>query len=114
MSSPSFYYPRDFRKHVDNGIQVTTENQRLLLHNYSNTSFNKFLKDYGKNFTYKVKGQGLLYVIIGDGSYLSIPCWYKPSITVTIISPGEAVSSNKDIWSAHTILYHHFCGIGEV
>ena len=33
---------------------------------------------------------------------------------VTVISPGEAVSSNKDTWSAHTIYSHHFRGTGEV
>ena len=33
---------------------------------------------------------------------------------VTVISPGELVSSKKDIWKAHTIFSHHFKGSGEV
>ena len=68
----------------------------------------------GKQTTYKVEGKGYLFISRGDGSNISVPCWYKPSITAKFISPGEAVSANKNLWKAHTIFSHHFKGSGEV
>ena len=99
---------------VDNGSQVTTTNHRFLLHNYEKILFNKFHQDTGKRITYKVEGKGFLFVPRGDGSYISIPCWYTPSMPVIVTSPVELVSAKKDVWKAHTIFLHHFKGSGEV
>ena len=82
---------------VDNGSQVTTANHKFLLHNYEKISFHKFLRDAGKRITYKVEGKGYLFVPRGDGSYMSIQCWYTPSMPVTVISTVEEVSSKKDL-----------------
>ena len=35
-------------------------------------------------------------------------------MTVTVISPGDAVSAKKNLWKSHTIFSHHFKGSGEV
>ena len=95
---------------VDNGSQVTTTNHKFLLHNYEKISFYKVFQDAGKKSTYKVKGKGYLFLSREDVSYISVPCWYTPSMPVKFTSPGEEVSANKELWKAHTIFSHHFKG----
>ena len=73
IAPSSHGYMKEKQALVDNGIQVTTNNHKFLLQNYSEITFNKFICDAGKKVAYKVDGQGYLYVPRGNGSYIYIP-----------------------------------------
>ena len=107
-------FPREHRSLVDNGSQATTTNKCFLLHNYTSINNQRFLRDAGGKITYNVEGKGTLMVPRGDGSFMSIKCWYTPTLTVTVISPGEHVKQKPTKISSHTIFSHEFKGSGEV
>ena len=95
MDTPISHDTKSYRALVDSGSQVTTTNHKLLLHGYKKISFHKYLQYAGKRITYNVEVKGYLFVPRGDGSCISIPCWYKPSMPVTVISLGEEVYTKK-------------------
>ena len=82
----------------DNGSDATTTCHRHILHDYKPINFKKSLTDAGKN-VHECIGEGFIKIPTDNNGFKMIRSWHTPSMPVTILSPGDIVKYESNIFS---------------
>lgn len=112
LASPDLHLSR--RGHLDGGAQASTTHRKDLLWDYVDLSpTNPYLLHVADSHPHQPKGRGFLRVPVasksGDPSapiqYLSVECFYTPTMPTTIISP-TAMSKAEQCAGYSSLLLH--------
>ncbi len=87
----------------DNGSDATTSNEIGLLFEYKPLKFQKYLADAG-GIRHQCIGEGLLKIPLGNDRFRMAHCWHTPSMPVTILSLGEMVKRNSNIYTGFSTM----------
>ena len=91
---------------------VTSTNDKSILHRLKKITFEKFLGDAGKKSSYRVEGKKYIVVPGTDGRLVEIPCWYTPTLPLTVLGPGEFIQKRPELFEAHSIYSNDRSGKG--
>jgi hypothetical protein len=94
------------RAQIDSGSSVTTTNRKDMIHDYREIRFDKFLRDAGGR-KHQVVGEGYLKLRCttspnGAEQHTLIHCWFTPTLTCTLISPGELGRRQRKYYSGYS------------
>ena len=91
---------------------MTSINNRIIIHHLKKIEYEQYLGDSGRKSSYRVEGRGFIMVPGTDGRPVELPCWYTPSLPITVIGPVEYIQENPDVFEAHDIYSNGRTGKG--